>query len=137
MLRVSQWCSFGVDLGLVFADVRPAQDPKPLSVSRHHAVLDTVVDHFYEMAAPTGTTVQIAELSGAVEFFASRRPRNIAPPWCEPVEDWIEMLDRFRLAADHHAVASLQPPNATTRADIDIVNSPRFEFLRAPDIVDV
>src|SRR5262249_3507104 len=125
------------DGSLLFTDIGVAQDSKTLGVCRHHAVLDTVVDHFYEMTRSVGTAVEIAELSGAIDLFASWRPRNVARTRCEPLEDWIEMPHCRRFAANHHAVAPLQPPYATARADIHIVNPLRCEFLRAPDIINV
>ena len=52
-------------------------------------------------------------------------------------EDRIEMLDHLGLAADHHAVAALQAPDAAAGADVDVVDALGGEFLRAADVVDV
>ena len=49
----------------------------------------------------------------------------------------VEVLYDRLLAADHHAVAALQTPDATARADVDVVDSLGGEFLRAPDVVHV
>jgi hypothetical protein len=46
------------------------------------------------------------------------------------------MLHRVGLAADHHAVAAIEAPDAAARADVDIVDALGFQFLRAPDVVD-
>ena len=47
------------------------------------------------------------------------------------------LLDYLRLAANHHAVAALQAPDAAAGADVDVVDALRREFFGAPDIVDV
>ena len=47
------------------------------------------------------------------------------------------MLDHLFLAANHHAVAALQAPDAAARPHVDIVDALRRKFFRAPDIVDV
>ena len=46
-------------------------------------------------------------------------------------------LHDLRLAADHHAVAALQAPDAAAGADVDVVDALRREFLGAADVVDV
>ena len=47
------------------------------------------------------------------------------------------MLDDRRFAADHHAVAALETPDAAAGADVHVVDALRGELLRAPDVVDV
>ena len=47
------------------------------------------------------------------------------------------MLHRFGFAADHHAIAALEAPDATAGADIHIVNSFWDELLGAADVIDV
>ena len=42
-----------------------------------------------------------------------------------------------RFAADHHAVAALQAPDAAARAHVHVVDALRGEFLGAADVVDV
>ena len=67
----------------------------------------------------------------------SGRARNIAHARRERGENRIEMLDDLVLAANHHAITSLQTPHPSAGAHIHIVDLARSEFLRAPDIVDV
>ena len=43
--------------------------------------------------------------------------------------------DGFFGAADHHAVAALQAPDAAAGADIDVMNSFVLEHLRAANVV--
>ena len=52
-------------------------------------------------------------------------------------EDRIEVFHHAIFAADHHAVAALQPPDAAAGADVDIVDFLRRQFFGAPDVVDV
>ncbi len=52
-------------------------------------------------------------------------------------EDRIEVLDDLLLAADHHAVAALQAPDAAAGSDVHVVDSLCGKFLRPPDVVDV
>jgi hypothetical protein len=40
-------------------------------------------------------------------------------------------------SADHQAVAAIKPPDAATRADVDIVDPVLGEPLRSPDVVAV
>lgn len=47
------------------------------------------------------------------------------------------MSNRRSIAADHHAVAPLQPPDAATGADVDIMNALGGEFSGSTDVVDV
>ena len=47
------------------------------------------------------------------------------------------MLDGRRFAANHHAVAALEPPDAAARPDVHVVDALGGELLRAPDVVDV
>ena len=41
------------------------------------------------------------------------------------------------LAADHHAIAALQSPNAAARANVHIMDSLGGELLGAANIVDI
>jgi len=47
------------------------------------------------------------------------------------------MFNHFRLAANHHAVASLQTPDTSTRTNVDIMDAFRLQFLCAADVVNV
>src|SRR3984893_1628360 len=118
MLRVAQRRGLGVDHSRLFADVGLAQDSESLGVSRHQAILDTVVDHLDEVAGAVGSTVKIAQLSGAFDLFAPRRRWNVPHARRQAPEDWIETVNYLYFAADHHAVASVQAPHAAAGAHI-------------------
>ncbi len=122
---------------LFLADVGGAQNAQPLGVGGHEAVLDAVVNHLDEMAGAVRTAVQIALLGGAVQLLASRSARRVARARRQRREDRIEMLDHVLFAADHHAVAALQAPDAAARPHIHVVDSLCRKFLGAPDVIHV
>ena len=62
---------------------------------------------------------------------------DVAHAGRQRLEDRIEVLDHACLAADHHAVAALQAPDATARPHVHVVDPLRREFLGAPDVVHV
>src|SRR3954447_3867497 len=84
-------------------EARLVHEVEALGVGLHDPVLHAVVDHLHEVAG-----AGVAELAPAV----GRR---------EHVEDGREALDRVRVAADHHAVADLEAPDAARGADVDVV----------------
>jgi hypothetical protein len=63
--------------------------------------------------------------------------RDIADTRRQRLEDWVEPLYRLVRAADHHAVAAFQAPDAAAGPDIHIVNTLRHKFLGAADVVHV
>ena len=64
--------------------------------------------------------------------------RGISPsPGASASRIGVETLDRRGRAADHHAVAALEPPHAAGRAHVDIVELPLGQRLGAPDVVPV
>ena len=69
--------------------------------------------------------------------FRARRRRGGVHAGGERLEDRVEPLHRRVLAADHQAVAALQPPDAAARADIDVVDALRLQFGGAADVVVV
>src|SRR4051794_28291227 len=94
--------------------------------------------HLDEMAGAVGPAMQIAELGSAGwQLFAAGGRRYLAFAGSERRKDRIEALDDRLLAADHHAIAPLEPPYSAAGPDIDIVDAPRRQLLGAPDIVDV
>src|SRR4029077_8955968 len=98
------------------------QNAQSLGVCSHYAILDSIVNHLDEMPGAVWPTVQIAEFGGAVEFLTSRRSRNVARTGRQRLEDRIEALDYLLLAADHHAVAAIQAPDAAARTDVHVVD---------------
>src|SRR5262249_34077500 len=123
VLGIAEWCSFRVGLPMRFSSVGVLEDVEAFGVGGHDAVLDAVVNHFYEMAATGGAAVEIAFFGGATDFVAAGSAINVAATWGERFEDRIKVLDDFFFAADHLAIAALEAPNAAASAHVAIVNS--------------
>src|ERR1051325_7163390 len=102
----------------LFADVGGLENAQTLGIGGHDAVLDSVVNHFNEVAGAIWTAMQITLFSGTADPFTARRARNIAYAWRECRKNWIEMLHDLPLAANHHAVTSLQSPDAAAGAHV-------------------
>ena len=126
VLRVPQRRGLGVDVALLLADVGVLQDVEPLGVRGHEPVLDAVVHHLDEVAGAGRTAVQIALLGGAGLARPSGGARRGVAAGRQRREDRVEPLDRFGLAADHQAVAALEPPHAAAGADVDVVQALRL-----------
>src|SRR2546426_5116546 len=75
-----------------------------LRVRLHESVLDAVVDHLHVVTGAVIADVQIAIL---------RRERE---------KDWLESRADVGFAADHQAVAFLQPPDPAAHARVDVVH---------------
>src|SRR5262245_42814146 len=89
------------------------------------------------MAGPIWTTVQVALFGSSLEFFASWSSRDVACARRKRFEDRIEMSNYLSLTADHHAVASLQPPHTAARANVNVMDALRRQFPGAANVVDV
>src|SRR5881396_1419303 len=63
VLRVTQWCRFGINVLLVFANISVTQDIQSLGIRRHDAIFNTIMHHFDEVTGTMRPTVQIALLS--------------------------------------------------------------------------
>ena len=109
----------------------------PFGVGGHDAVLDAVVDHLHEVPGAGGPAVEVAVLGGAADLLAAGRAGDVAAARGERLEDRIEALHRVRVAADHHAVAALEPPDAAAGADVDVVDALRPQVVLPADVVDV
>ena len=121
-------------LGQLVAVLVP-QDVEALGIGLHQAVFDAVVDHLDEMAGAGRAGMDIALLGARIAALAARRARDVAEPGRQRVEDRIEPVDRLLVAADHHAVAALEPPDAARGADVDIVDALLAQRLGAADVV--
>src|SRR5262249_6266456 len=77
----------------------------------------------------------VALLGAAIAAVTARRARYVAEPGGERRKDRVEMLRRLAVAADHHAIAALEPPHPAARADVEIADAPRAQRLGAADIV--
>jgi hypothetical protein len=53
----------------------------------------------------------------------------------ERPEDRLQGLDRVAVAADHQAIAVLEPPHAAGRAGVDVFDALRSDLRMPPDIV--
>ena len=137
VLGIAQRRRFCIDCAGLRADIGGFEHPEPFGICRHHSVFDSVVDHFDEMAGTMGSAMQIALLGRAVDPFAARCARNIAAARRKRNEDRIEVLHDFDVAADHHAITALKPPDAAARADVDIMNALGCQVLGPANIVDV
>src|SRR5258707_1214371 len=89
------------------------------------------------MAAAVGTAVQVTLLGGAIYFFAARSARDVSHAGCECGEYRVEVLNHFFLAADHHAVATVQAPHTAAGAHVDVVDALRGEIFGTLDVVNV
>src|SRR5262249_14287783 len=137
MLRVAQRRRFSVNYAGRLADIGRLEDRHALGVGRHHAVFDAVVHHLDEVTAAARPAMQVALLGRSAALFPPRRARDVAAAWRERLEDRVEVLHHGGLAADHHAVAALQAPDATAGADVDIVDALGRQLLGSADVVDV
>src|SRR6266513_5132568 len=113
------------------------ENVQAFGVSRHQAILDTVVNHLDEVAGSGRATVKIPFLGGATNFVASRRAIDVATARRERFENRIEALHDLRLATDHLAIAALEAPYASACADVAIVDSLFREFFRAANVIDI
>ena len=113
------------------------QDVQPFGVRSHQRVLDAVVHHLHEMAAPRGAAVQIAELLGGRFAAPTGGALDGAEPGREGPEDRIEARDDIVGATDHHAEPAVEPPYAAAGAAVDVVDALGSERGGARDVVGV
>ena len=106
------------------------EDVEAFGIGLHQSVLDAVVHHLDEVSGAGGAAVDIAFFGGAGQLVAARGAGNVAASGSQRFEDRIELLHHFVRAADHHAVAAVESPDAAAGADVDVVDS-FFAELRA------
>src|SRR6202034_1165411 len=126
-----------VGLKLCFADIGVLEDVQTLRVSRHDAILDSVVDHLDEVAGATGSAMQIALLRRAASLLATRCAGCRSDPGGDRSENRIEMLNDILFTADHKTVPTLRSPHSATGSGVDIVNAFGPQFIGSPDVVNV
>ena len=95
------------------------------------------MDHFHEMAGADGTGVQITAFDARIASLAVGRLGDRARAMRQGREYRVQAVDDILFAADHHAIAALQPPDTAGGADIDIMDGFGPQFRRAPQIVPV
>src|SRR5207302_10910268 len=93
------------------------------------------VHHLHEVPRACGPGVNVAALRPLVAAFPARRPPDRAVSRRERVEDRIEHVDDMLVAADHQAIAALQPPHAAGSSDIDVVDAASRAFPVAADTI--
>src|SRR5882724_2380440 len=93
------------------------------------------MDHLDEMPGPAGAGMDIALLDPDIAAVAAAGARDVADPRRQCLEDRIEPADHGFLAADHHAIAALDAPDAAGGADVDIMQSVFLQGLAAADVV--
>src|SRR5690554_2764783 len=87
-----------------------AEDLKPLSISLHHAVFDSIVNHFHIMSC--------AGWADVAPSFIWRRGQAL--------QGRFQSFYGLRRATDHHAVACGEAPDAAACAHVDEL----YAFLR-------
>src|SRR4051794_14154314 len=95
----------------------------------HHAVLDAVVDHLDEVSGAGGPGVKVTLLDAMDVAAWLWRTRDVAEPGRQRGEDGIEARNRFLVAADHEAIATVQPPDAAAGPDIKVMDALGFQLL--------
>src|ERR1044071_3987161 len=91
--------------------------------------------HLDKMPGADRAGMDIALLDAEIASVAPGGARNIANPRRQRGEDRIEPVDHGLVAADHHAVAALDAPDAAAGADVDIVDALFVERLAAANVV--
>ena len=128
-------CGPGREFGL--ADVSIAQDVQAFGISGHQAVFDTVVNHLHKVAGAMRATVQKAFFSGAGASRAAGCGRGRRSTWGQRREDWPQLLELRRLAADHQAVTTVETGHAAAGADIEMMDAQRLQFGCASNVVAI
>ncbi len=80
------------------------------------------MDHLDEMTRSGGATVEEAFLRGAFEFFPTWRRRDSSLTGCQSLEDRLQAFYRIFVATDHQAITTIDTPDSTARAGVQIVN---------------
>src|SRR3984957_18228183 len=79
--------------------------------------------------------MKIALLDAGIASFPSVGARDVAEARRQRLEDRIETFDYWLIAADHHAITTLDAPDTAGGADINIVDAAFSESLAAADVV--
>src|SRR5689334_5979801 len=91
--------------------------------------------HLDEVPGAGWPGVDVATLGAGIAVLAARGARDIAKPRRESREDRIEAIHRRLLAADHHAIAAVDPPDSAGGAAIDVANALLGKRFGAADVV--
>ena len=104
-------------------DIGVLQDVETFGIGLHQAIFDAVVDHLDEMPGADRAGVEIALLDAGVASLPPLGARNVAEAGRKRGEDRVEAFDHLLVAADHHAVAALDAPDAAGGADVDVMDA--------------
>src|ERR1700759_979935 len=116
-------------------DIGVLEDVEAFGIGLHQAIFDAVVDHLDEMPGADGAGMDVALLDAGIAALTSVGARDVADARRKTCEDRIEPVDDGLVAADHHAIAALDAPDAAGGADIDIVDAALLELLATPAVV--
>src|SRR6478752_2666170 len=93
--------------------------------------------HLDEVPGAGRPGVDVAALGAGIAALAARGACDIAEPRRERRKDRIEAIHSRLLAADHHAIAAVDPPDAAGGAAIDVTNTFLGKRFGAADVVFV
>src|SRR5438067_9250570 len=91
--------------------------------------------HLDEMARAGRTTIEIALFDPRIAAHAPRRFGNRAAARRQRCEDRVEMVGGLSVAADHHAIAAFEAPDAAARSDIEVADALGIEQLGVSDVI--
>ena len=87
------------------------------------------------MAGAVRSGMDVTVLGARIAAVTARRARHVTGTWRQRFEDRIELVDDIFRAADHHAVAAFEPPDAAAGANVDMMDVALFKSFGAADIV--
>ena len=111
------------------------ENVQAFAVGLHQAVFDAVVHHLDKVARAGRAGVQIAVFRGRFAAFAAGRLFDGADAGRQGFEDWVQVVKSGFVAADHHAVAPVQAPNAAAGAHVDVADAFFGQRLGAAHVV--
>src|SRR4030088_760907 len=88
------------------------QNIKAFGIGLPQAILDAVMNHLDEVPGADRTGMNVVLLAPALASLAPAGALGIADPGGQAREDRVEAIDRCLIAADHHAIAAIDPPHA-------------------------
>src|ERR1019366_10428334 len=71
----------------------------------------------------------------AAKFRPAGSERDIASPGGRRLKNRIEPLHRWVGSANHHAITTLETPDATAGSHVHVVNAFALELTRAADVI--
>src|SRR5260370_23232406 len=95
------------------------------------------MDHLDEVPGTGGAGIQIALFGTRIapgHGCGMLGARDVADAGRQGGKDGVEMLEGGALAADHQAIAALQPPDAAGAADIEVADAGFGELGCAADL---